>query len=113
MQMQMQIRKGTTLVVTLKGELDLVLAEEFRLRVEAELDQTPTLKNLVLVMKEVTFVDSSGLGVILGRYKRIHRMGGRLVAVKLQPQVRRVFEMAGMFKVLEVSESETDALQRV
>jgi stage II sporulation protein AA (anti-sigma F factor antagonist) len=62
-------------------------------------------------MQGVTFIDSSGLGVILGRYKRITQLGGTMTTVSLEPQVQRIFELAGLLKILTIYESEQKALE--
>ena len=106
-------RQDDTLVVRLAGEFDLHSAHDFRRRVDAELDESPRLKNLVLVLGDVQFIDSSGLGALLGRYKRIRARGGRVVAVGVNPRVRRVFEASGLLKLIDVADSESRALERV
>ena len=72
-------RRGTALLVTMKGELDLLTAPIFRAQVDQELETYERLANLILDLSEVDFIDSSGLGAILGRYKRLG--AGRQAAV--------------------------------
>ncbi|MGE5573332.1 MAG: anti-sigma factor antagonist [Bacillota bacterium] len=103
---------GNVLVVHLSGELDLGTAPEFRAKVEEELDEKPDIISIFLVLRDVTFIDSSGLGVILGRYKRLRTHGGGLVAVAPSPQVRKVFELSGLTSIIPVCESEDDAWAR-
>ncbi|MBI2914928.1 MAG: anti-sigma F factor antagonist [Firmicutes bacterium] len=105
-------RVGDNLVARLRGELDLAAAPEFRGQVSRELEN-PSVRNLVLVLGSVSFVDSSGLGAILGRYKQVSQRGGRVVLVGMQPQVRKVFELAGLFKIVEETCSEDEALRKV
>lgn len=61
---------GRVLVVELFGELDLNTAPRFRDVVEDELHSNPAINHILLLMRGVTFIDSSGLGVILGRSKK-------------------------------------------
>ncbi|NLG80545.1 MAG: anti-sigma factor antagonist [Firmicutes bacterium] len=103
---------GNVLVVRLSGELDLGTAPEFRGRVEEELDARPDVTCMFLVLRDVTFIDSSGLGVILGRYKRLRARGGSLVAVSPSPQVRKVFELSGLATIIPVCETEDEAWAR-
>lgn len=100
---------GSVLVVYVSGELDLNTAPDFRAAVEEQLDARPDLANIVLVLRDVTFIDSSGLGVILGRYKRLRAHGGRLVAVSPSPHARKVFELSGLSSIIPVSETEDEA----
>lgn len=103
-----QIKQGI-LVVRVEGELDMHLADELRRRVDEALSGGG-IRHVLLSLKGVTFVDSSGVGVILGRYKKITAQGGRLAAVGVRPQVARVFEMSGLFRVMPTFASEADAL---
>lgn len=102
--------KQGVLVVRLEGELDVCGANEFRTSVDEALDMTGA-KHILLNMQEVSFIDSSGLGVVLGRYKRIAHLGGKILVVHLNPQVERIFELAGLMKILTVHQSEEQALE--
>lgn len=97
--------QGATLVVTVRGELDLVTAETFRQQVDAALDRTRA-RSLHLHLARVTFMDSSGLGAILGRYRRLRQSGGRMVLISPSPAIRPVVELAGLHKLMEIHESE-------
>lgn len=101
---------GETLIVTLDGELDVHSASEFRAAVTGAFDERPRLRNLVLLMHGVTFVDSSGIGAILGRLKEVSARGGRLAVVGLQTPVERAFAMSGVLKRISVHDSEGQAL---
>ena len=53
-------------------------------------------------------MDSSGVGLIMGRYKLINKNGGRAFMVNLKPTVRKIIQMSGIFKILdEVSDMDT------
>lgn len=52
-------------------------------------------------MKNVSFVDSTGLGLILGRYKRLSAAGGVLRLKNVPPQVDKVFRASGVYSVVE------------
>lgn len=101
-----------TLVVKVAGELDLVAAERFRSVVDSDLDRRQ-VRNLVLNLEGVSFIDSSGLGAIIGRYKRVARQGGAVVIAGAQPQVKRLLEMAGMMRIVTLAASEREALKKL
>lgn len=103
-------RLGDTLLVYLEGEIDLHTAQPFREAVANAFATEGRLKNLVLLMQGVTFIDSTGVGAILGRYREVQARGGRMAAVGLQLPVKRVFELAGMPKIIRVCNSEGEAL---
>lgn len=103
--MDLQARaEGENLLIRVRGDLDLLAARKFREQVEAALDRSRA-KHLVLDLQEVPFIDSSGLGAILGRFRRIRQWGGRVVLVNPAPTIRPVLEMAGFYKLMEVRES--------
>lgn len=109
--MQLQgSRMGDALVVRLAGDLDLHTAPAFRRWVDEQLEGTPRIQKLVLNMEAVSFVDSSGLGALLGRLKTLQGRGGRLVAVGAQPRVVKLFEMSGLLKLIELADNEKSAL---
>jgi stage II sporulation protein AA (anti-sigma F factor antagonist) len=97
------------LIVRLQGELDHHTADAVRTRMEEAL-QKGDINHIVLNLKGLSFMDSSGLGVILGRYKQIVAKGGKMVVCDVAPSVYRLFEMSGLFKILSIQDSETQAL---
>lgn len=106
------IMKQGVLVISLEGELDVSGANQFREAVDQALDATGA-KHILLNLQGVAFIDSSGLGAILGRYKRIDQVGGKMVIIYLEPQVRRIFELAGLMKIVTIYESEEKALELI
>ncbi|WP_096201055.1 anti-sigma F factor antagonist [Bacillus sp. FJAT-45350] len=102
--------KGSVLLVRLEGELDHHTAENLRTQVERQFEQNE-LKHIVLNLEQLSFMDSSGLGVILGRYKQVKNIGGEMVVCAISPTVKRLFEMSGLFKIVRLEESEQFALE--
>lgn len=98
-----------TLIVRLKGELDHHTADTVKVKME-EAILRGDVNHVVLSMKDLSFMDSSGLGVILGRYKLITARGGKMVVCDVNPAVYRLFEMSGLFKILTIQENERLAL---
>ncbi|MCL6581480.1 MAG: anti-sigma factor antagonist [Firmicutes bacterium] len=92
-------KSGKALIVRVEGELDLSTAAEFRVQVDADLDRLGA-RDLVLDFTRVTFVDSSGLGAILGRYKRVTESGGRVAMCGASDHVQRLLEISGVMRVL-------------
>lgn len=108
LQIQMEHHRKA-LIARLVGELDHHTAETVKQQLEMAIEQGDS-KHLILSLKELSFMDSSGLGVILGRYKHITGKGGKMVVCDVSPSVYRLFEMSGLFKILSVQESERQAL---
>lgn len=101
---------GHNLVVYVEGELDLHTAPPFKQIVDDELSNNALIQNLILHVDKVSFIDSSGLGVILGRYKLIAARGGHLVFVGCNPQVFRILKLSGMQKISKFVDSLPTAL---
>jgi stage II sporulation protein AA (anti-sigma F factor antagonist) len=67
-------------------------------------------RHVILSLKDLSFMDSSGLGVILGRYKQITSKGGKMVVCDVAPAVYRLFELSGMFKIVSIQDNERNAM---
>ena len=86
-------------VIKLKGEIDHHSAARMR----AELDRLiehERPRELVLDFSEVRMMDSSGVGLLLGRYKNVKRLGGALFVKNVTRGVDRVFEMSGIYQII-------------
>ena len=108
--MQIKIKcRGDCLIVRLNGELDMASVQIFKDKVIPALDKN-NLNYLLLNLKNVSFIDSTGLGAILGRYRILSRKGGGILLVGLKPQVKRIFLFFVMLKIMNVYDSEENAL---
>ncbi|EEG78293.1 anti-sigma F factor antagonist [Dethiobacter alkaliphilus] len=105
-------RAGNTLVVRMTGELDHHAVDGIRDRLDRKL-AVEHIKNVVFNFSGVQFMDSSGLGMVLGRYKLISEKGGKVLACSLSPRVSRVFDLAGLQSRIPVFASEAEALKNV
>lgn len=97
------------LVVRLKGEVDHHEANRLRTEWQRYIKHEGVV-HVILNLANVQFMDSSGIGVILGRYKEIISKGGELVVCHVTPPVERLFSMAGLYKIIRFEESEEQAL---
>ena len=68
------------------------------------------IRNLIIDMKKLKFMDSSGLGVLLGRYKIISRRGGELGVVGINTQIDRIFVVSGLYKIIKAYDDLKQAL---
>ena len=92
-------KQGETLVASLSGELDHNSAEEVRVKIDNKID-IDNIKKVVLNFSGVTFMDSSGIGAVVGRYKKLCNKGGNLCIAEANKNVDRIFELAGLYKVI-------------
>lgn len=111
MQIELEMRHRT-LIVRLTGELDHHTADALRTAIEQELDRD-VATSVLLNLKGLEFMDSSGLGVILGRYRRLAETDGRMAACCLNQQVQRIFELSGLTQIMGIYPSEKLALEEL
>lgn len=91
---------GATLVVKLNGELDQSCASDLREKIDREISLR-NINNLIMDFHGVSFMDSSGIGMLIGRYKLIKARGGKMLIIRTQPQVDKVIELTGLKKVID------------
>ena len=102
-------RSGNLLIVQVAGELDLHFADEIRMRIDAEI-MKPPIRNILFDFNRLSFMDSSGIGMIMGRYKKIKALGGKAWIICNNPNATRILEMSGVFKFIEKCRDVHDAV---
>jgi anti-anti-sigma factor len=100
-------RRDGAVIVAAAGEIDLSSTPELR---AALYDPEAKAETVMLDLREVTFMDSSGLGIIVGQHKRAREEGFRFrVAVAGASEVERILELSGLVTVLDIVDA-SDAL---
>lgn len=84
-----------------EAELDMATAEEFKAALSEALAASGC-RNLWLDFSAVSFIDSSGLGVLLGRYRELQPLGGSMIITKPSEQVYRLLTAAGLHRIIEI-----------
>ncbi|MGL4874504.1 MAG: anti-sigma F factor antagonist [Clostridium sp.] len=100
------------LEASLIGELDHHNAKEARVKIDDRIEKE-RVKKLILNFNSVTFMDSSGIGVVVGRQKKIKKNGGELYIVGVNRSISRVFELSGLFKIMKNYETIEEALKYI
>lgn len=90
---------GRTLVHP-QGELDVSTSSRFRACLNEVMDGGAT--EVAVNLKDVTFIDSAGLGVLVGALKRLQGVDGRLLIVAPSRGVRKVLDLTGLTALVEV-----------
>ena len=101
---------GDVAVVAVRGELDISTSPVLRDRL-VELG-SGSAKRLVIDLEAVEFLDSTGLGVLVGGLKRMRSKGGDLALVCTKPRILKVFEITALTKVFEIYGSRDDAIRQ-
>lgn len=102
-----QISKHRMVLMRISGEIDHHTAQEIKKQLEREIHRSSAI-NIALDFSRVTFMDSSGIGMIIGRYKTVRALGGDLIVFDAGESIKRILEMAGLSSLIIVS----DSLQR-
>lgn len=92
---------GDTLTITLSGEIDHHSAKAARVEIDRQL-YFYRAKTVLIDLSQVGFMDSSGLGLILGRYTHIKELGGSLKVLNPGQSVKRVLTLAGTEKIIPI-----------
>ncbi len=98
-------------LVTLSGALDASNAETFRQQTAAWLEAAPLLKQVVVDFGEVTFMDSAGLGTLIGLLKRVNDREGHLRLARLRPNVKLVLDITRANKIFTLFATMAEALE--
>src|SRR6476469_3396358 len=95
-------------VVPLRGEIDLHVSPGIELSLAGVTAKRPA--HIVVDLTEVTFVDSSGLAVLIHGMQDVQKYGGKFAIVGLQETVRPIFEIARLDQVFQIFPTVDDAL---
>jgi stage II sporulation protein AA (anti-sigma F factor antagonist) len=86
-------------VFKISGELDHHTAHAIRQKLDDAI-QKDGVRDIVLDFKNLRFMDSSGIGVLLGRYKLLKKKGGKIYVKNISRNVDKIFTLAGLYQVL-------------
>lgn len=91
------------LVFKITDEIDDCNVQKIRRKADYEIERYMPRK-VIFDFDSVTFMDSSGIGLLIGRYKFTNMLGGKLEVANLTQNVRKIFEMSGILKLIPVTE---------
>lgn len=91
--------KNGILIAHIKGELDHHTSAPLRKEIDKSM-KVYECRDLILDFSEVGFMDSSGIGIALGRYKKLAKSGGRLCIAGCSSYIESLLEMAGVFSII-------------
>ena len=95
--------KDKLLVFKIKEEIDDCSVQKIRRRADYEIERYMPRK-VIFDFDSVTFMDSAGIGLIIGRYKFANMIGAKLELSNLTQSVRRIFDMSGILKLIPTVE---------
>lgn len=91
---------GNTLVIHLESEIDHHYASYLKEETDYILKKN-YVKNIIFDFQEVSFMDSAGIGMIMGRYKKIIHNGGKIFVSNVSKGIRRILRMSGLYQIVE------------
>lgn len=97
------LKENRTLIMKIDGEIDHHSCEQIKKEADYEI-QKRAPKKLVFDFKNVNFMDSSGIGLIIGRYKYLLRINGEIEIINVNKEVKRILDMSGIFKIIPIFE---------
>lgn len=102
---QLFILEGEVLWINVPKELDHHSCIEIRENADSIMLKE-NIKEIVFDFSNTDFMDSSGIGVIVGRYKNMKCFGGRVSAINLKERIKKIFLLSGLTKMITIYEQE-------
>ncbi|HMD02034.1 MAG TPA: STAS domain-containing protein [Candidatus Baltobacteraceae bacterium] len=109
MDIKVQVRASDhdAYVVELGGEIDVYTSPKVKDAIMELIDRGHY--NLVINLEKVRYIDSTGLGVLIGALKRVREHGGTVNLVCTNPQIKKIFDITGLVKIFGIYDNEQDA----
>jgi len=99
------LKEDKVLLLKITEELDHHAVEKLRRKADYEIERYIPRK-VILDFNNVTFMDSAGIGLILGRYKNISILGGKLEIINVTETVNKILIMSGVNKLININKEE-------
>lgn len=95
------IESGQKLTIKLKGDLDHHGADENRNKIDEKV-KDENFNKIIIDFKEIDFIDSSGIGFVIGRYKNIRKRNAVIEIINANKKVRKILDMSGIGKIISI-----------
>ena len=96
------VRRKDRLIVKIDGELDHHSAKSVRENIDIEI-KGGNIKTLIFDFSDLSFMDSSGIGIIMGRFQLMSLCGGRVIVENAPEYVKKIIFMSGLRDIIEVA----------
>ena len=103
-------KEDKLLIIKISEEIDHCNSEKIRKKADYEI-QIHIPKKVVFDFSEVNFMDSSGIGMIIGRYKLVSMLGGNVLIANVKPAIKKILEMSGILKLIKLIEMEEEKVE--
>ena len=105
-------KETRTLTLRVTEEIDQHTADRIRRKLDSEIEIYSPRK-VVFDFNGIEFMDSSGIGMVLGRYKLIKMLGGTFEIINVNKRLKRIFDMSGVSRIIDIRDEESGENERV
>lgn len=106
------ISEKRTIVAKIDTDLDHHSAVQIRRAIDSKIKSSNAV-NVIFNFSQVDFMDSSGIGMLMGRYKITNILGGKVIIFGMKKQVRRIVDMSGIDKIITICKTYDDAIRLI
>ena len=103
-------KKDKQLIFKINEEIDECEVQKIRRKLDNEIERYMP-KEVIFDFCNVSFMDSAGIGLIIGRYKLINMIGGELKIANVNTQIQKIFEMSGLLRLIPVEQKNKKEVQ--
>ncbi|MCS7165282.1 MAG: STAS domain-containing protein [Candidatus Calescibacterium sp.] len=97
-------------IIEIEGEVDTYTSSKIKQDILKVVDQT---QKIVISMEKVKFIDSTGLGILIGVLKKVKEKEGEMIIVSPNSYINQIFEITGLFKVFKIVETIQQAVDHM
>ncbi len=94
-------RDGIALIAIVEGEIDHHTSRILRERIDSKFIIEP-VKDLIMDLSRVTFMDSAGIGLIMGRMQKVSSVGGKMSIRNPRPEIRKMLKMSNVDNLIKM-----------
>lgn len=100
------------LIIRLNEELDHHNALAIREKADKLIDRN-NIKYIIFDFSGASFMDSAGIGVIMGRYRKVIFIGGKIAVANVSSSIDRIFKLSGLYKIIDKYETVENAISKI
>ena len=100
-------KKDKRLIFEISEDIDECVVQKIRRRLDNEIERYMP-KEVIFDFNKVSYMDSAGIGLLIGRYKLVDMLGGKVEVTNLTTPVRKIFEMSGVLKIIPEIKTEKE-----
>jgi len=102
----------SSLIARPECEIDHLTAERLRAQIDSAFEKS-SCRNIIFDFSNVSFMDSSGIGMIIGRYKSAEKRGGRLAITGMSDAMTRLYTISGLAKIIIRTDTVEEAIAKI